>query len=201
MSYGINPQDSAPQNSSDSEPKTGYDQPSFGQAAQDQPAYGQAPTAQTAQTQLAYGYPTGSQPGEQVNFVGAIKNFFRKYAQFSGRASRSEFWWAYLALGLVGLLFLVLYVAGVITVVASADPVTGAPSGGGTTFVILVLVLGSLVGLATVVPQISLTVRRLHDTNKPGWYYFVACVPFVGSVILLVLCAAEPDPAGAAFDA
>lgn len=180
MSYGIDPQESSPGHA-------GASAPSFTPAA-----YGRQP----------YPYPTGSQPGEPVTFAGAVRNFFRKYAQFSGRASRSEFWWAYLAQVLLLLAMAVVWVVAVVVVVTSAENSAGGqPNAGAVSMMFGLLAVISLIGLALVVPNISLTVRRLHDTGKSGWYYFLSFIPGVGGIILLVLCAMEPDPSGAAFDA
>ncbi|WP_052209409.1 DUF805 domain-containing protein [Kocuria sp. ZOR0020] len=187
MSYGINPQEPDSQN--------GAPQPA-GQSPYSQPSAGNNAVGHGAQ-----GYPVGSQPGEQVNFMGAMKNFFRKYTQFSGRASRSEFWWAYLGQSLIFLALLALFIIALVTMISSADPYTNEPSGGALAFYLLTLALIGLVSLALLVPTIAVTVRRLHDTNRSGWFYFISFVPMVGGIILLVLCAGEPDPAGAAYDA
>ena len=57
-----------------------------------------------------------------------------------------------------------------------------------------------IVCLATFVPSLSLGVRRLHDTNQSGWLYLVSFIPYVGSIILIVLMAQASNPAGARFD-
>lgn len=147
------------------------------------------------------GYPLGSQPGETVGFIGAMGNFFRKYTQFSGRASRSEFWWAQLGQLLIGMVLAVIAVVGVIFAVVTADPATGELAGGAVALILVAMTMAGLVGLAMLVPNIAVTVRRLHDTNRSGWFYFIRFVPMVGEIILLVLCAGESDPAGAAYDA
>ncbi|MDO5619193.1 DUF805 domain-containing protein [Kocuria sp.] len=192
MSYGINPQESG---------ATGNASPSASGATPSQPQYAPPAGGAGVNPYGIQGYPTGSQPGEQVNFVGAIKNFFRKYTQFSGRASRSEYWWAFLAQSLLALVMAVVYVMAAAAVVSSADPITGEPSGGAVAFALLILLAIGLIALALIVPNIAVVVRRLHDTNRSGWYYFINFVPLVGPIILLVFLAGEPDPAGAAFDA
>lgn len=58
-----------------------------------------------------------------------------------------------------------------------------------------------LFGLAIIVPSIAITVRRLHDPDRSGWWYFISCVPFVGGIILLVFTLMPSDPRGARFDA
>jgi uncharacterized membrane protein YhaH (DUF805 family) len=89
-------------------------------------------------------------------FVDAIKICLSKYADFNGRASRPEFWWFYLFTSIVLLVSLL------------------AP------FLMIIAFL------ALIVPSIAVTVRRLHDTDRSGWWYLVIFVPFVGSIALLV---------------
>lgn len=174
MSYGIHPQ----------------------QSASSGPSYGNVPPG----NQMGHGYPTGSQPGESLNFTGAVKNFFRKWKQFTGRASRSEFWYAILFHAIVVTSLVALLIVSLISMLATTDPYTGSVAPGASVIYLAVLCLNLLVSLIFIVPNIALTVRRLHDTNKPGAYYFLSWIPFVGPIILLVFCAADPDPAGAAYD-
>ena len=54
--------------------------------------------------------------------------------------------------------------------------------------------------LAILVPFLAISWRRLHDTNRSGGYYFLAFIPFVGPIILIVLLALPSNPAGARFD-
>ncbi len=63
------------------------------------------------------------------------------------------------------------------------------------------LVLTALWSLAVLVPGIALTVRRLHDTNKSGFWIFIALVPVIGPIVLLVFELLPSDPAGVRFDA
>jgi uncharacterized membrane protein YhaH (DUF805 family) len=126
----------------------------------------------------------------------AVKRFFTKYAVFSGRASRSEYWWW----ALVN--YVVLTVLGVLALVANGTPTasldgTVAPPSGGAVVVVLLL---TVYGLATLIPGLALTVRRLHDGNFSGFFVFIALVPLVGGLILLVLTLLPPKPEGARFD-
>ena len=92
-----------------------------------------------------------------MNIIEATKLFFTRYVDFNGRSRRSEYWWAYLAV-----------------VIISA---------------VLTVVLGELAyiwSLATLVPQIAITIRRLHDIGKSGWFYLIGLIPLVGGIILLV---------------
>ncbi|MFB8398999.1 DUF805 domain-containing protein [Streptomyces yangpuensis] len=95
----------------------------------------------------------------------------KKYATFSGRARRQEYWMFFL------------FQMAVVIVLAILDAVIGAGS----------LIVG-LYALATLVPTVALTVRRLHDLGKSGAWYFIAFVPLIGGIWLLVLTATAGQP-------
>lgn len=126
----------------------------------------------------------------------AFSRFWRKYATFSGRASRSEYWWWVLVSLIVeAIAFLLGTVSGGIYGPPSA---TGALTFGAGYWIYLTISL--IWGLATLVPGLALIWRRLHDSNRSGGFYFLVLVPFVGPIILLVFVLLGPDPAGARFD-
>lgn len=127
----------------------------------------------------------------------AFSRFWRKYADFSGRASRSEFWWAYL---LVVVLGTVSYVVVMMVALggASADAGTRSDSGITSAGVVLVFIWFAAY-LGMVIPMIAVAVRRLHDAGMSGLFYLVAFVPF-GSIVLLLLWLRDSDPMGARFD-
>lgn len=110
-----------------------------------------------------------------MDFPTSISTCFSKYATFEGRASRSEYWWFSV--------FSVLAV--VITFFGSASAL------GIDTALIFYYVLSLLFFL----PSISVTVRRLHDTNHSGWNYWWAIVPFGGLYLFYLMC--EPSDVGA----
>jgi len=133
-----------------------------------------------------YGAPLGA----------AVQRFFKKYATFRGRASRSEYWWWFLVN------VVVLAVLGTLALATGGPTVdeygaSTAPSGAGLVFYLLYVAWG----LATIVPGFALVVRRLHDTNKSGFWIFIGLVPVVGPIILLVFVLLPADPQGARFDA
>jgi uncharacterized membrane protein YhaH (DUF805 family) len=99
-----------------------------------------------------------------MTMIEAAKLSLSRYAQFSGRARRAEFWWFALAQ------FLALVLS---YMVLLAVPVLG-------TLLYLVVVLG------TFIPHLAVTIRRLHDANRSGWWYFIGLVPFVGAILLFV---------------
>jgi uncharacterized membrane protein YhaH (DUF805 family) len=137
-----------------------------------------------------------------ASFTQATTRLFAKYAVFSGRASRSEFWWAtfFFVLG-TSLTWGAGIAVGLATGTPYVDPTTGRSSiTPGPAFLIFAGI-GTLFFLAILVPSIAVTVRRLHDANLSGAFYFLGFVPSVGGIILLVLALLESRPEGARFDA
>ena len=137
-----------------------------------------------------------SQPLYGATIGQAVTRFFSKYATFSGRASRSEFWWFYLAYVVVGAaIYIPLNVAGITSVSVTADNQLVYGSG-----YWIVGTISLIVTLALLVPFLAITWRRLHDTNRSGGFYFLAFIPLVGPIIVIVLLALPSNPAGARFD-
>ncbi|MGO9699022.1 MAG: DUF805 domain-containing protein [Xanthobacteraceae bacterium] len=97
-----------------------------------------------------------------MNFVQAISSGFSNYVKFSGRAIRSEYWfWVlFYCLGI--------FVAGII------DSVLG------------IYVISGLFWLATVLPTLAVTIRRLHDLDRTGWWIFIGLIPLIGWIILII---------------
>jgi uncharacterized membrane protein YhaH (DUF805 family) len=100
----------------------------------------------------------------------------KKYAVFVGRAGRPEYW------------YFVLFNFIISVVLGFIDGVIGSSGAG-----MGVGVLGSLYALAVLVPSIAVSIRRLHDTGRSGWWLLISLVPFVGFVILLVFMVLESD--------
>jgi len=86
-----------------------------------------------------------------MDLVGAVKVCFVKYANFSDRASRSEFWLFMLFVTILGI------------VLAIIDVAIGVPLGESS-------LGGTIVGLVTFIPSLSVAARRLHDLNRSGWW-------------------------------
>lgn len=100
-----------------------------------------------------------------LSFSGAVSRCLRNYANFRGRASRSEYWW-----------FVLFYIAvGVVTVLV-AEQFKGSP----------LYALPGVAWLAFVVPVLASTVRRLHDTGRGGAWMLIQFVPLVGPLLLFV---------------
>jgi uncharacterized membrane protein YhaH (DUF805 family) len=104
-----------------------------------------------------------------MGFIESIKSAYSKYLTFSGRASRSEYWWFQL--------FYIIVAIG-ISFVSYAAANTGADSG--LSSVMLIWELGN------VVPLLAVQVRRLHDIDRSGWWCLLALVPLIGWIIVLV---------------
>jgi len=103
---------------------------------------------------------------EKVGLAGAVSNFFYHYLEFRGRSSRSE--WAYMWL-FSGIVFIILIF------LLSISEELGS-------------VVFGLYFFATIVPHLSLTVRRLRDAGYSPFWIFFSLVPFVGGITVFVLC-------------
>ena len=126
----------------------------------------------------------------------AFVRFWKKYATFSGRASRSEYWWLALISAVLGIILEIVLVSTTAGTVVVSD--AGVPSFGPAYYAVITITW--IISLGTLVPTLAVVWRRLHDTNRSGGYYFIALIPLVGGIILIVFLASAPVPAGARFD-
>jgi uncharacterized membrane protein YhaH (DUF805 family) len=94
-----------------------------------------------------------------------------RYAQFQGRSGRAEFWWYFLAALIIGIVFNIL--------IAVSN---------------IFFVLYVIYGLAVLIPGLAVGVRRLHDTDKTGWWLLIGLIPLVGIIVLIVFWATEGAP-------
>ena len=109
------------------------------------------------------------------------KVVFENYANFKGRARRSEYWY-YNLMQLV--IFLSLLILGAI----GGSLFDSVPGG-----LLLAYFIFVFYSLATLIPTLGVVVRRLHDVGKSGWFYFIGLIPVVGGIWLLVLMCTEGD--------
>jgi uncharacterized membrane protein YhaH (DUF805 family) len=107
----------------------------------------------------------------------------RRYADFSGRSRRMEFWMWKLFVFLVGMAFSVVMIAVGGASLAGGDPESIAAAGGSMMIVMLVYLL---FGLAVFIPDLAVTVRRLHDTNRTGWWILAPFVPYAVGIAAIV---------------
>ncbi|QNE36945.1 DUF805 domain-containing protein [Leifsonia shinshuensis] len=131
------------------------------------------------------------QPLYGASFGDAIRRFFKKYADFTGRASRSEFWWWYLFAVLIAIVYSIL-----LTTLGTIG--NGGRGYGPIGWILIVVYIVWVV--AIVVPSLALVWRRLHDANYPGPFFFLGLIPLVGWIILLVFYLMPSKPEGARFD-
>ncbi len=116
-----------------------------------------------------------------MGFVEAVKTCLGKYVTFSGRARRSELWWFVLFTYIVGLCFFVIDLSlfGEATTVTTD---TSASISSETQFA----PFSTIFWLAALLPYISVSVRRLHDLDRTGWWYWIGLIPLVGVIVLIV---------------
>jgi uncharacterized membrane protein YhaH (DUF805 family) len=98
---------------------------------------------------------------------------YKRYADFQGRAGRSEYWMFVL------FFFLVAMGAGVINGILTG--VTGSEAAGAPLFIVM-----GLFYLGSLVPSLAVGFRRLHDTNRSAWWLLIAFLPLIGSIVLIV---------------
>ena len=99
----------------------------------------------------------------------AVKKCFCDYCTFSGRAKRKEFWSFYLfnVLIFLGVYLLLLIVPNEVIILSLAS-------------------FAIVYGLGTILPNIAVSVRRLHDIGKSGWWYLLILIPYIGCIVLII---------------
>ncbi|MCD9198311.1 DUF805 domain-containing protein [Aeromicrobium wangtongii] len=100
----------------------------------------------------------------------AVRSVLSQYANFSGRARRSEYWFFTLAVIIVS------FVVGIID------------------FIIGNSILEWVLIVATIVPSLSVGARRLHDTDRSGWLQLIGIIPIIGWIVLIVFFATDSTP-------
>ena len=95
---------------------------------------------------------------------------FKKFADFSGRATRTQYW-------MFVLMYMIIYI-----VLALID-----------TFVLGFPVLSGIFSLAVLIPSLSIGARRLHDIGRSGWWLLISLVPLIGVIVLLVFFVMDSD--------
>ncbi len=143
----------------------------------------------------------------RVSFIQAIKNVMIKYAKFSGRSRRSEFWY-------FKLLLFILYFLIAITQVSDNNKFIIEDSNNFNTTnnsteisnitdeieeVIkndpanIFTIISSIIGIIFFIPNLTITVRRLHDVGRSGWYVLIPIIPIIGYIILLYFCLCDSE--------
>jgi uncharacterized membrane protein YhaH (DUF805 family) len=109
-----------------------------------------------------------------MSFATAVKAFWTNYTDFKGRARRSEYWFIQLFLVATNIAVAVIDLA-----LMNGDVERFIANGGGG-------IVGLIWILATIVPALAVLIRRLHDTNRSGWWALIGLVPLAGAIVLLV---------------
>ena len=99
-----------------------------------------------------------------MNFQTAVKTCFQKYATFSGRALRSEYWWWFL--------FVLLLNIASATLDASMIGDIDGP-------------ISAILAIGLLLPNLAVSVRRLHDIDRSGWWFLILLIPLVGLIMFI----------------
>ena len=113
-----------------------------------------------------------------MSFSQSISTCMRKYITFSGRATRSEYWWFYL--------FTLLMCWGVDMVADATFPYGNLMAG----------LASTILALLFLIPTISAGSRRLHDIGKSGWWQLLWFIPIIGWVLIIIWLASDTKEAG-----
>lgn len=106
-----------------------------------------------------------------MGFITAIKTCMGKYATFRGRASRSEYWYFTLFMAILNLIAVIITVA-----------MLGMVSG--LLYLIVFLTVSLILNTPLFLPSLAVSIRRLHDLDKSGWWVLVILIPVLGFLIL-----------------
>ena len=108
---------------------------------------------------------------EQFNMLDWFVKCLKNYANFSGRARRKEYWFFTLVQ------FIILVITQIIDAILSTD-----------------FVFYAIAALALFIPSLSAAVRRLHDTGRSGWWFLIALIPLIGTILLIICLVTETKP-------
>ena len=121
----------------------------------------------------------------------ACKLCFQNYAKCSGRSRRSEFWYFYLMSFLVMVAFEIIYNSIYYNTYSYDSYYGGRRYGNDLTSFLLIVIF--VIYLVLLIPEISVTVRRLHDTGRSGLYFLIYFIPIIGFFILLYFCSIDSE--------
>ncbi len=117
-----------------------------------------------------------ARPQQMMGFMDALTTVYRnKYATFSGRASRSEYWWGYLGYVIIATVLQIVALVGAAALLNVNESLAG-----------LALLVPMLALVGMIIPSIAVSVRRLHDTGKSGWMLLIIMIPCIGFILWIV---------------
>ena len=114
-----------------------------------------------------------------MSFIESIKSVFSQYVGFSGRARRSEYWWFAL------FVFIIEFILAFLGKMNGAGDIQGMN---------IFTILTGIFCLAIFLPSLAVTIRRLHDTGKSGWWVLLYLIPVIGEIIILIFCLFDSEP-------
>ena len=118
-----------------------------------------------------------------MGFSEAIQSGFNNYANFEGRASRPAYWWWFLFTWIVSIIAQLL------------DNMTRIGGIGSESYLNMwVGIISAIVGLALFLPSLGVMIRRLHDTDRSGWWWLIGIIPIIGWIILIFFLASPGTP-------
>jgi uncharacterized membrane protein YhaH (DUF805 family) len=110
------------------------------------------------------------------------------FAVFDGRARRMEYWLYRLEIMVVGVVFSLFYFA----MASQISPQNLTDSGSLMYYLILIVV--SILAILLVIVDLGVTVRRLHDTGKSGWWILIRMVPYIGGLVIFIFTVMDSEP-------
>ena len=135
----------------------------------------QASTMQPMSSTGGGGIVSG-RPANMMNPIDSVIKCFQKYVGFEGRASRSEFWWFFLFTGIAYIIAMIIDVILFGFELSDPTPISWA------------------LQFAVFLPSLAVIVRRLHDIGKSGWFYFIALIPIIGLILIIVWFCSDGEP-------
>ncbi len=134
--------------------------------------------------------PAGeAKPVKFFSFGESVKNFFKGYVDFKGRATRAEFWWAFLFTTVIGIIIGIIELPAILAAIVAGyiplDPTY--------TELVPYMIPSYIFLFAMIIPQLALYWRRLHDTGKSGLFFLLYLIPVAGFIIMIVFCCQESD--------
>lgn len=139
-----------------------------------------------------------------MTFGKSVSTCFSKYAVFTGRASRSEYWWFALFNVIVTLLIIAIFLGALYFTVRNrmtANPLLATLNPDAlmgdeelTSWSYTLMAIIGIYGLIAFLPGLGVSIRRLHDAGHSGWFYLLSFIPFVGPIILLVFLLQPSTP-------
>jgi uncharacterized membrane protein YhaH (DUF805 family) len=122
-----------------------------------------------------------------MTFIEAVETcMIKKWSTISGRASRSEYWWFTLFITLAG------FAIGIVCVLLAVA--MAAYENYAVLFGAMLGLLGIMFTVAILPPSICVSVRRLHDIGRSGWWYLINAVPYIGGIVFFIFTLLPSQP-------